>query len=323
MGNQSGATTLRAPRDVQTVLIVDDSETARQRMTAALREAEVGHNFLAAASATEALRMLAEHDVSLVLCDIEMPDMDGYNFLRLKGSKPEFLGIPVIMVTVRDNMDAKIRGLSEGASDYLTKPFEDQELVARARVHLHNQTLQTELRRRNARLEQISRTDELTGLSNRRHFMEVIDAEFARCTRYQSPLSLVLLDLDHFKTINDTFGHVVGDGVLAGVGATLTDLLRKCDSAARYGGEEFALLLPETVASGAMVVAERCRQVIEETDFEGVAPNFRVTASFGVAAYPEHVVGRVEDLIRKADQALYLAKGRGRNQAVSIRGADI
>jgi diguanylate cyclase (GGDEF)-like protein len=267
--------------------------------------------------------MLSEQDVALVLCDIEMPDLDGFNFLKLKMSKPEFLNIPVIMLTVKDHMEEKLRGLSEGASDYLTKPFEDQELVARVRVHLQIVALQDELKRRNKRLELLSRTDELTGLSNRRHFMERLGSEFVRSQRYRSSVSLVLLDVDHFKRVNDTYGHIVGDQVLVGVADCMTGLLRRCDVAARHGGEEFAMVLPETPESGALVVAERFRETVEEALFESPDVSVRVTVSLGVATYPGGRIETAEDLLRRADQALYAAKNAGRNRVVSDRALDL
>lgn len=309
-------------REHQTVLVIDDSESVRTRVITALQNAGAGDRFLAAGTGAEALRKLSEGDVALVLCDIEMPELDGFNFLRLKRSKPEFANVPVIMLTVKDHMDAKLRGLSEGASDYLTKPFEDQELVARVRVHLQIAALQAELKRRNKRLELLSRTDELTSLSNRRHFMELLEAEFARARRYKGSMSLVLLDVDHFKRVNDSYGHLVGDQVLVGVAACMTSLLRRCDYAARYGGEEFALLLPETREAGALVVAERCRETVEEAEFEAPEVSVRVTVSLGLASYPGPGIETAQDLLRRADQGLYGAKNSGRNQVFTAFGGE-
>jgi diguanylate cyclase (GGDEF)-like protein len=318
MALRLGATSQNV-REPQTVLIVDDSETIRKTVVTTLEIARAGDRFLVAASATEALKLMAEHDVSLVLCDIEMPEVDGFSFLRLKRSNPDLADVPVIMVTVRDNVNAKVRGLSEGASDYLTKPFDAQELAARVRIHLQIKALQDELKRRNARLEELSRTDALTGLANRRHFMELLESEVERCKRYSSCASLILLDVDHFKTINDTFGHPIGDRVLSRVGLILSTLLRKCDSAARYGGEEFVLLLPETPTAGACVVAERCRTAIETNAFEYLDSRVRVTASLGVATFPCGNLSNAEDFFKYADGLLYEAKRLGRNRVVQAR----
>ncbi len=300
-----------------TVLIIDDSESTRNRVIAALRDHGVDANTLTAVSGGEALSLMAENPVTLVLCDIEMPGLDGFHFLRLKRSRPEFADIPVIMLTVREDPRAKVQGLTEGASDYLTKPFFDEELVARVRVHLRLKTLQEELRGKNERLEKMSRTDALTELSNRWHFVELLEAELARSVRYAPPLSLLMIDIDHFKLINDDFGHLIGDRALVQVGMVLRAQLRKCDYAARYGGEEFAIVLPETDASGALVVAERCRLAIAETTFgthSGEVPGPQLTVSVGVVTCPDSRVKCADDLIRIADDALYASKRAGRNR---------
>ncbi|MDX2052063.1 MAG: diguanylate cyclase [Polyangiaceae bacterium] len=299
------------------VLIIDDSESMRKRVVTIIADAGVEAKTITAASGAEALAVMAENRVSLVLCDIEMPGLDGFHFLRLKRSRPEFADIPVIMLTVREDPRAKVQGLTEGASDYLTKPFFDEELVARVRVHLKLKTLQDELRNKNARLEEMSRTDALTDLSNRRHFVELLESELARSMRYAPPLSLLMVDIDNFKRVNDEFGHLVGDRALVHVAGALKSLLRKCDYAARYGGEEFALVLPQTDAAGALVVAERCRIAVEAMRFPmpwGRDEGPPITVSLGVASYPDPRIKSAEDLMRMADDALYASKRAGRNR---------
>lgn len=302
---------------VRTVLIIDDSEPIRRHVERVLRDHHVADDFLTASNGMEAFSLLMKHPVALVFCDVEMPGFDGFKFLRLKASKTELEDVPVIMLTGKEDVRAKVRGLSEGASDYLTKPFHDEELVARAQVHLKLKELQDELRDKNALLEELSRTDGLTGLLNRRSLVELLNAEFAKCERYRTPLSLVMVDIDHFKKVNDTHGHLVGDAALKVLAGVLRAELRTCDAAARFGGEEFALLLPQTDREGAIVAAERCRAALERAAVPTEGGVLHITASFGVATCPESNVASLDDLVGLADQALYRAKNDGRNRVVA------
>mgnify|MGYP006271623871 FL=1 len=304
------------------VLIIDDSEVVRSHVQRALSEARVAENFIAASDGLQGFKLLLENHVDLVLCDVVMPGMDGFKFLGLKHSKPQFQEVPVIMLTGHEDVRAKVRCLEAGASDYLTKPFHDEELVARVRVHLKMKTLQDELREKNRRLEELSRTDALTKLFNRRHFMELLRAEYSRAKRYGNSLSYVMVDVDRFKDLNDTYGHVYGDQVLKAVGEVLRDGLRQHDMAGRYGGEEFALMLPQTSVQGATAVAERCREVIEARPVTLDEQTLYVTASFGVASIPDPRVDTLDDLIRLADEGLYAAKEGGRNRVVAPQATE-
>jgi diguanylate cyclase (GGDEF)-like protein len=172
-------------------------------------------------------------------------------------------------------------------------------------------------RDREARYQRLARTDGLTGLTNRRKFLELVERELLRARRYNAPLALVLLDLDHFKRVNDTHGHLVGDRVLVHAAETLRQAIRDVDTAARYGGEEFAVLLPDTDLVGAQEVAERCaRKLASSSVAVGAAGDVTVTASLGVATFSPESDARVEDLMRRADQALYRAKEAGRNRVM-------
>lgn len=307
----------RSPSDLpmqRTVLIIDDSEPVRRHVERVLREHDVADVVRHAASGVEGFALLAKEPISLVLCDVEMPDLDGFKFLRLKASNASLSDVPVIMLTGKEDVRAKVQGLNEGASDYLTKPFHDDELVARARVHIKLKLLQDELRKKNQLLEELSRTDGLTGLLNRRYLMELLTAEVHKTERYHHPFSLVMLDIDFFKKINDTFGHVTGDAALKMVGQVLRREVRACDVAARFGGEEFAILLPQTDREGALTAAERLRKAIEAAEVASRGYVLHVTASFGVATYPSEGIESVEDLVTRADKALYRAKSEGRNR---------
>lgn len=267
----------------------------------------------------DGFKALLTMSVDLVLCDLVMDGFDGFKFLSLKRSRPDLLEIPVIMVTGAGAVTEKVKALEGGASDYLIKPFDDAELIARVRVHLKLLSLQRELREKNRQLEELSNTDELTKLANRRHFMEMASIELLRAQRYEKPLSCILLDLDHFKRVNDTHGHLAGDEVLREVAKVIRRDLRRHDLAARYGGEEMILLLPETDAAGAESVAQRYRRSIASLEIQYGGERIPVSASFGVAAFPTHASENLEHLIGAADQALYAAKEQGRNRVVLSR----
>jgi diguanylate cyclase (GGDEF)-like protein len=300
-----------------TVLIVDDSDVVRNHVRQTLGERGSFDRFLMASDGVEGFKLLLQNEVDVVLCDMIMPGIDGFKFLSLKNSKPQYAEVPVIMLTGEEDVKAKVRCLEAGASDYLTKPFHDEELVARVNVHVKVKLLQDELRRKNARLEELSRTDALTKLVNRRHLMEVMELEFLRAERYRDALTFVMADIDHFKRLNDTHGHAVGDRALVTVADTLRASLRQHDIVGRYGGEEFAMLLPNTPLEGAWTVAERCREEVERQVIETPSGEIRVTLSLGIAAVPDDRVDSMEGLMKLADDALYEAKNRGRNRVVA------
>ncbi len=302
---------------VTTILVVDDSEVTRKHLERLLLTNRVADAILLARDGAEALDLLTSHDVSLILCDVEMPELSGMKFLRILQGMPEFTRIPLLLTTVHTEVRYKVQGLTEGAVDYVTKPFINDELVARVRVQLRIKALQDELLAKNARLEELSRIDYLTQLSNRRHLMEVLHSEFSRAMRHGGTLSFVLADIDHFKHTNDQFGHLVGDRCLQLVANTLTNQLRKSDHAARFGGEEFAMVLPETDAEGAAVVAERFRLAVASSCLLVEGKKVSMTVSLGVATFPRPDINSVERLIKSADDALYAAKGAGRNRVVA------
>jgi diguanylate cyclase (GGDEF)-like protein len=245
-----------------------------------------------------------------------MPGIDGLKFLAMLQSREDLRDKPVIMLTSHGDLNTKVRGLESGASDYITKPFEPEEMVARIRVHMQIKTLQDELRRSNQLLLELAQTDPLTRLCNRRHLYEKLEIELNRCFRGTNPIALIMADIDHFKRVNDQFGHQVGDEVLTMVADLLQEELRTYDLAARYGGEEFCLVLPETDLEAASEVAERIRQRTEGLVFNTPMENHKLTISFGVAAYDGTVEGSIDEIIRIADDALYEAKKLGRNQVV-------
>ncbi|HEY6837608.1 MAG TPA: diguanylate cyclase, partial [Geobacteraceae bacterium] len=266
----------------------------------------------------QGFKALLANPVDLIICDLEMPTMDGFKFLALVQTREELRDIPVIMLTGRGDRELKIKGLEQGASDYVTKPFDTGELVARVKVQLKIKSLQDELKQSNQLLREMSITDHLTRLYNRRHLMEVLDREAQRARRKMSPLAIIIMDIDHFKMVNDVYGHQNGDEVLTAVAGLIRNELRDYDIPARYGGEEFIVVLPETSLQEAFAVAERIRGDMAALTFGEALKELRITASFGVSALPAKNVNSVESLIREADKALYRAKQGGRNRTEAM-----
>jgi diguanylate cyclase (GGDEF)-like protein len=298
------------------VLIIDDSPTLRSQVSEILGKSGLVSTVVECGSVIEGFKHLLSQPVDVVLCDLEMPDMDGLKFLDLHKSRPELRNVPVILLTGREGTEQKIQGLERGASDYVTKPFDSGELIARVKVQLKIKSLQDDLKERNQQLEKLSNTDPLTQLANRRQLMHVLTQELRRSQRAGHPLSLVMVDIDHFKSINDTFGHQQGDEVLKTVAETLRGALREYDLASRFGGEEFAMVLPETDILHATQVAERVRNLVAHLKFDGSLARLKMTISLGVATFPDKNIKDIDDLIRLADDALYAAKREGRNRVV-------
>ncbi|MFC1856164.1 diguanylate cyclase [Thermodesulfobacteriota bacterium] len=301
-----------------TLLIIDDSQSVRDQIKEALSYTSIFDAVLEANNGIEGFKLLIDNPVDLVVCDVIMPAIDGFKFLTMTKSRPEYVDLPIIMLTGEASMDKKIEGLSKGASDYLIKPFDGGELIARIKVQLKIKFLQDELKKSNSLLKELSNTDSLTKLHNRRFIMELLETEFERGLRYESFLSVLMLDIDHFKNINDTYGHQAGDEILKKIGDILNDVRRKSDLPGRYGGEEFIIVLPHSDNTGARSLAERIRSQVEEYDFEDAdGTNIKVTVSIGTATYPAIGVHSSAELIKKADDALYEAKAGGRNMVVA------
>jgi diguanylate cyclase (GGDEF)-like protein len=301
------------------VLVIDDSGVARHKIIDTLRDRSLFDFYLEAEDGSRGMEVLLNHPVDVVLCDMEMPVIGGLKFLEMRNGKEELRDVPVILLTGHEDRESMIRGLEEGASDYIAKPFDERELVARVKVQLKIKSLQDSLKRSNLLLYEQSNTDPLTGLCNRRCFMEAMSKEFNRSSRAHTPLSLVMADIDHFKKINDSYGHQQGDAVLVDVADLLSTHLREYDKAARFGGEEFALIFPEADIPQAVEVAERIRTETAALSFDGKLKNLHLTVSLGVATYPRGGISSVDDLIREADSALYTAKRSGRNRVETMR----
>jgi two-component system cell cycle response regulator len=296
------------------ILVVDDSESLRNTMRMILMQSGVSAACFEARTGLEAMKVLAEKHVDLVICDVIMPELDGFKFLMMKGQQPALSEIPVIMLTSNEDVAIKIKTLEKGASDYIVKPFHEGELLARVKVHLKLKFLQDELKKKNAELHQLAGIDQLTGFTNRIRFMESFERELFRSRRHKIELSFVIFDIDFFKQVNDRFGHLVGDAVLLQISRMVEQRVRLSDLIGRYGGDELILLLPQTHLQGACFLAEEIRKQIEDSGFSGAPQPIRMTVSAGVGSYPQLDAATVDELIQKADEALYRAKAHGRNR---------
>jgi len=300
------------------ILVVDDSASIRSQIRGVLQQVEGFENFIEASEGLSAFKLMVDRHPDLVVCDLIMPVFDGLKFLALRATRPELANIPVIMLTAEGDADRKVEVFDQGASDYVMKPFNDRELLARVKVHYRLKVLQDELREANKRLESLADTDGLTGLFNRRYFDAILGRELQRTERYKTPLALVLLDIDHFKRVNDNFGHPMGDEVLRNVSRIVMSGVRVTDSAARYGGEEIAIVFTQTTAPGVSEVTERLRQRLADFSHVYQGNGLKCTASFGISVCDGRgVTPSAKELVERADRALYRAKRSGRNCIVS------
>ncbi len=288
------------------ILVVDDEPDNIELISAALEDQ---HHVIFATHGEEAIVLAHSQRPDLILLDVMMPAPGGYEVCARLKADPATKAIPVIFVTGLDSQEDEAKGLDLGAIDYVTKPVSPPILCARVRNHL-------ELKRARDQLEILSSSDALTGLANRRRFDTVVAAEIARHRRNDEPLSLVLIDVDHFKAYNDIYGHVPGDACLRRVAETIAAAVRRPpDLVARYGGEEFVCILPETDHHGAMRVAEQIRAAVNalRIPHERSSAANHVTVSIGV------ITTRCDDslgpneLVALADGQLYGAKSEGRN----------
>ncbi len=278
------------------ILVVDDHKKIRS-ILARILERE-NYDVDMAADGEEALEKIFTRIPDLVLLDLMMPKMDGLEVCRNVKNNHKYSFIYIIMLTAKSTSDDEVAGLDTGADDYISKPFNHKTLLARIRKGM-----------RQIKDKQAAHLDSLTRLYNRRVFELFFQQEISKCERYCHPLSLILADLDHFKSVNDTYGHQAGDRVLKEVSEIIRENIRGADLPSRWGGEEIAVLLPETEGEGAEILAEKLRRLIAAHDFPRAG---HVTASFGVASMTKADY----DLFAAADKALYTAKEKGRNRVI-------
>lgn len=305
------------------ILIVDDTpnnlSVLRQILT------KHGHLVRPALNGHIALSAVQADLPDLILLDIIMPDMDGYEVCKALKTDEKTRDIPVIFISALNDLGDKVRAFEEGGVDYISKPFHAEEVMARVNTHLvlraqqkalvvQNEQLKEKnalIQRQAEELKELASIDFLTGLSNRREFLRNFQQEEIRFKRTQRHFSIIMIDIDHFKKINDRFGHDCGDMVLKGVAKTIKQSLRDQDIVARWGGEEFICLLPETDMYGACNAAEKMRQGLASTTHDCTTGRVSVTATFGVSLYDGN--STLEACINLADKALYKGKQEGRN----------
>ncbi len=300
------------------LLLVEDEPTQQLILARKLRQA--GYLVDTANDGREALDKLLERGYSLLLTDWDMPVMDGVELCRaLRAAQlPNY--VYTLLLTGRDGLLHVVAGLDAGADDYLVKPVEDIELKARLATGQRIVKLEQSLRAANEENRRLSVMDALTGACNRRYLMDLLPREIERAARYGRPLSLVMCDLDHFKRVNDTHGHMAGDEVLRATVRVIMEGIRKTDWVARYGGEEFIIVLPETTLSSAQVVANALRARIETAALGAGTVTVPVTASFGVVGWEAAVsaTASMDTLIARCDECLYASKAAGRNRVTVL-----
>jgi len=313
--------TARGGEEPVRVLVVDDLPDNVEILRARLESR--GYAVATASDGQEALTAVHAAPPHLILCDVMMPGIDGYEVARRIKQDESLPFIPIILVTALSETEHIVQGLNTGADDYIAKPYHFQELEARVRAMLRIKRLQDELDLKNRelevankRLKKLSITDGLTELFNHRHVHELLRDEFERSRRSEEPLAVVMIDLDRFKAVNDTYGHPTGDVVLFETARILKETAREIDMVGRYGGEEFIAILPNTDEEEGGRFAERVRSAVEAHLFRDEATELRMTCSSGVASFPVEGVDSPEELLKNADEALYLAKESGRNRVV-------
>lgn len=307
-----------------TALVIDDSHSARRATSLLLGGSAVFDRVLEAEHGLEGFRLLCEQRPDVVVCDLEMPVCDGARFLALRAARLELGRIPVIVVTGAHDPERVGQLFELGAADFVRKPFHPRELVARVSLQLRLRRQEEQLLEVNRHLAELSTTDALTTLRNRRHFDGALGLEIERARRHALPLALVMFDLDHFKELNDEHGHRAGDAVLARVGRLAKAAARNTDIVARYGGEELVALLPHTTGTAARILAERVRREISSAPIPTDTTAVSVTASAGIADL--ETLGAKADgpgLVHAADMALYRAKREGRNRVTVATPADL
>jgi diguanylate cyclase (GGDEF)-like protein len=303
--------TFAQPASRHRLLIVDDQPTNVRVMAEALKD---DYEICFATTGEKAIELASAHEIDLVLLDVVMPDLDGFEVCRRLKSDERTSRIPIIFVTSREEVEDETRGFDVGGIDYITKPIRPPIVKARIRTHL-------ELKESRDLLEELASIDPLTSVANRRRFNDCLDREWQRAQRFHHPLSIAVVDVDFFKKYNDTYGHARGDECLRAVAQALVSAARRPgDLVARCGGEEFALILPETTAAGMKELMKALLSRVSELAIPHHASSCadHVTISIGAVTCSPANHGDAAAVLELADQLLYEAKEAGRNQCVHI-----
>ena len=311
------------------VLLAEDNVTQASVMMDYLEDN--GHEVIHVEDATSVFSAVEKHSPDVILLARHISGIDGIHICRSLKNNSETSGIPIIMLTNQSTTSDKVVGLRAGADDYIPEPCDEEELSAVINARLRTKTewddlkkTTRQLREMLTRVETLANVDPLTGLFNRRRFETVIDKEFKRAVRYNLPLSCMMLDIDHFKKVNDNHGHQIGDIVLKEFAQCIKESIRNSvDWAVRYGGEEFLIVLPETDLKNALSLAERIRNAVFRKVLKIRGSEISITASFGVVGFhagiPDKLIA-IDALINQADMHLYRAKQEGRNL---VRGDEL
>ncbi|XPF92870.1 diguanylate cyclase [Colwellia sp. RE-S-Sl-9] len=290
----------------QKILIIDDDKSNLKILSSVLQDSA---QIILAISGQQGLAKAVDFQPDLILLDVLMPNLNGFDLIIQLKSNPLISSIPVIFITGKNDSNSEEKGLRLGACDYIYKPFNVDILKARITLHL-------QLSKQRKTLENLANVDALTSIANRRLYDQVLEREWKTALRNQSHLSIIMIDIDHFKNYNDHYGHAAGDKVLIQVATTLKkNLLRPRDFIARYGGEEFIIILPETSADGAQHIVEGCRKSIEDLHIkhEDAITRDYLSISLGANSIIPSPKSNIEQFIKSADDMLYKAKERGRN----------
>ena len=294
------------------ILVVDDDPDNLEIVLAHLQHE--GYEAQGVSSGEQAPEMMAKWSPHLVLLDVNMPKMDGFQTLELLRNKKEY--VSVLFVSGNSQPQDVVKGLDAGADDYITKPFDALELLARIRAQLRIKELNDQLRELNYKLKQLADTDDLTGLYNMRSLYQKLEVEIKRAKRFKRCIGAIMMDMDRFKSINDNYDHIFGSFVLTEIGRIIQKNIRSIDLAARYGGDEFLILLTEIKFEGLQNFCERLKKSINKYKFKRDDVEIQTTSSIGFTLYnPETYTKDVEarQLVQLADKALYKAKNSGRN----------
>lgn len=299
------------------VLIVDDEAAARDTIADLLTED--GYSVTATESGEKALGLLEQSSFDLIISDLMMPNMSGIELT--KSIKATSIDTPIVVITGFATIEHAVESMKAGAYDFITKPFNIDQIKITVQKALETKRLQ-KLAGEREFYKQLSNSDELTGLSNYRYCSEMLQKEVERANRYGRPLSLMMIDIDDFKSCNDTFGHLAGDMVLKQIAMLIKKTTRDSDLVSRYGGEEFTVILPETSEEEARVVADRIRDAVAKFKFKSDTnkPLGRLTITLGLSSLPNKA-DNMKDLIRTADFALYQGKASGKNRVVVFSNA--
>ncbi|MCK5000842.1 MAG: diguanylate cyclase [Anaerohalosphaera sp.] len=293
------------------ILVIDDSQTDLFLLQKHL--GKMGYNVLLVDNAHDGINAAADERPDIILLDVMLPEIDGLEVCRRLKAGSVTSAIPIIFISANDQPCDKAAGINAGAVDYIAKPFDPGEL--RARVESVMRTIVLE-----EKILLLAHTDELTNLANRRRFFDMLEREMFLARIKGNSLTLMMLDIDHFKKVNDTYGHLTGDRVLRQIGKILKENTYPLDVVSRYGGEEFVILMPETTHSKAVKAAEKIRRIIDECHWDIGENSISISISIGIASIDSH---DSLELIKRADNALYMAKKQGRNRIVCWEDAHL